>query len=165
MSTPTPEPLLTMVYSPTAVVSIKPAAGYVWAPAGLRASTGTQAQLDALRDRLHLTPLPDPVLVAAKEAKLAALGADLKAALIAQFESAPLGGQWQFDPLRAGCNSMLEKGDLASAAQGLQDALDHSLIPSGFASIVTTCIGLIQTAAPKFAAVQAATTVEAVNAV
>lgn len=156
------DPIFTLLYKAGSDWEILP--GSV-SRTGYQRATGAMAQLDAIKARFHLTPPLDPALAAAKTAKLAELGATLKAALLAQFGSAPLGGQWQFDPLRAGCNACLEKGDLVSAAKGLQDALDHTLIPNGFAGIVTDCIGLIQTAEPKFAAVQAATTIDEVNAI
>ena len=77
------DPILTMVYSPTAVVSIEPENGKKWPPIGQKATTGTQAQIDALITRLHLTPLPDPALVAARATKLGALQTAYTAALAA----------------------------------------------------------------------------------
>ncbi len=126
---------------------------------------GSQAECEAFIDARKLILPPDPVLVAAKAAKLASLSASLKAALLAQFASAPLGGQWQFDPVRAGCDAALEKGDRTRAVQGLQDTLDHNLVPAAFAPLVDNCIGWIQAYEASFAAVESATTVAAVEAV
>ena len=63
------DPIFTLLYEAGAVVAIVP--GTV-ARSGCQTATGTQAQLDAIRARLKLTPLPDPAFVAAAAAAQAA---------------------------------------------------------------------------------------------
>lgn len=156
----TPAPKFRLVHDGAKVLSLEPTRGVLSTPH--HQFTGTLEACNAEIARLHLAPLPDPALAAAKAAKFATLGEKLRADLLAIFAGWTVGEQYDFDGARLALNADLEKGDLARAIAGVQTfrPADTSLEAHR-----TAVEAVLTAAAQKFAAVGAAQTVEAVNAV
>lgn len=136
-----------MVFSPTAVVSIEVRTGKKWVGLPLRSVEGTQAQLDSLIARLHLTPLPDPALVAAKAAKLAALQSAYDASLEAGF--AATGGT---PPITAKISATLDAQGRLSALLSLWSDYESHIWDDAYAA--TPGDSTVKTASAQAATVQ-----------
>ena len=101
-------------------------------------------------------------LVAAQAAKIASLGAALKSALLAEFNSLTPAQQYMLNGARLALNDDLSAGNMTNAIAGVTS---YILPDPSLAAAQSTVLGILNTYAPKFAAVAAAATVDAVNAI
>ncbi len=142
------------------MISLGPAAGNLVTKASQY--LGTQSECQAKITALGLTPLPDPALVAARQAKTSALTSALRTALLAQF--AGIAPQWQYalNGARLALNADLLIGNFSAAISAVTA---FPLPDPSLASFQTAVLATLNQYAPLFAAAQSATTIDAVNAV
>jgi len=99
-------------------------------------------------------------LAAAKTAKALSLSNGLKTALLAEFTGLTPAQQYMLNGARLALNDDLTAGNMANAIAGVTNFI---LPDPSLGTAQTTILGILNTYAPKFAALEAATTVDAVN--
>ena len=104
----------------------------------------------------------DLALALARAARTAVLGDELKAALLAEFNSWTPAQRYALNGARMALNDDLTSGNIAAAIEGVTG---YPLPDSSLAPLQTDVLATLNTYASKFTALAAAATVEAVNAI
>lgn len=125
--------------------------------AASEADAATQAGLTFV-----ISPVDQAALTKAKAKKMAALGEKLRTDLLAIFANWTVGEQYDFDGARVALNADLLAGNIVRAITGVST---FRVADATLTDHRNAVLGVLNAAAAKFGAVQAASTVEAVNAI